>query len=55
MYNAGGELQFLQRNDQEQEQIEIDTKNLQSGIYFVRVVFENGNTPYSRKIIIQHR
>lgn len=54
MYNAGGQLQLTRKNDPLHDQIEIDTRDLQSGIYFVRVLFENGTVPYSRRIIIQH-
>jgi hypothetical protein len=54
VFNALGELIFSKENTLRTDDFKIETENLNEGIYFLKVLFNNSAQSTTKKIIVKH-
>lgn len=54
LFNIVGELVVADKNNLKAEELSIDTKHLEDGIYFLKVYFNNTSQTSTKKIMVKH-
>ena len=53
LLNIQGELLQSKSNYIKEEEIKLDLKNLNGGLYFLSIKFSDSNIPVTKKIVVQ--